>query len=70
MRRALAEFHADGIKTTAPFLARILSEKDFRTGHYDTGFVENMKRSAMHKRLRSLMSSLSEAFHHPHNVDD
>jgi acetyl-CoA carboxylase, biotin carboxylase subunit len=70
MRRALAEFSADGIKTTVPFLQRILHAKDFRTGHYDTGFVENMKRSEMRKWLHSLMRNLSETLHHPHNVRD
>ncbi len=70
MRRALAEFSANGVKTTAPFLMRILKEKDFRTGHYDTGFVENMKRSELRKSLHSLMRSLKESFHHPNNVHD
>ena len=69
MRRALAEFSTDGIKTTAPFLERILKEKDFRTGHYDTGFVENMKHGELHKWLHSVMRGLSESFHHPEHVD-
>lgn len=67
MLRALGEFSADGVKTTVPFLARILSQKDFREGHYDTGFVENMKRSEVHKWLRSLMRNISDSFYHPHN---
>ncbi len=70
MKRALAEFKAEGVKTTVPYLERILGEKDFRTGHYDTNFVENMKHSEFRKRLHSLMHSISESFHHPHNVYD
>ena len=70
MRRALEEFSAEGIKTTVPFLERILHERDFRSGRYDTGFVEDMKHSEIHKRLHSLMRSLSESFHHPHGRDD
>jgi len=70
MRRALDEFSADGIKTTVPFLERILHERDFRSGRYDTGFVEDMKHSEIHKRLHALMRSLSDSFHHPHGRED
>ncbi len=70
MRRALGEFKAESIKTTVPFLERILGEKDFRSGHYNTNFVENMKHSEIRKRLHSFMRSLSESFHHPYNVPD
>jgi acetyl-CoA carboxylase, biotin carboxylase subunit len=70
MRRALHEFSADGVKTTAPFLARILKEHDFRTGHYDTGFVENMKRSETRKLLHAFMVGLHEVFRHPDHVEE
>ena len=39
-RRALDEFIVDGVKTTIPFSKRIVTDKDFVTGNYDTGFVE------------------------------
>ena len=39
-RRALDEFIVDGIKTTIPFSQKILNDKDFVSGNYDTGFVE------------------------------
>ena len=39
-RRALDEFIVDGVKTTIPFSKRIVTEKDFVEGNYDTGFVE------------------------------
>ena len=70
MRRALDEFKAEGIKTTVAFLQRILSQKDFVTGRYDTGLVEEMKHSEVHKWLHSLMRNISESFHHPHNIDE
>jgi acetyl-CoA carboxylase biotin carboxylase subunit len=70
MQRALAEFGADGVKTTVPFLQRIICERDFRNGHYDTGFIENMKHGEIRKRLESVMHSISESFHHPMNIDE
>ncbi len=39
-RRALDEFVVEGIKTTIPFQKRILTNKDFVAGKYDTGFIE------------------------------
>ena len=41
-RRALSEFVVDGIKTTIPFQQKVLTNKSFIDGKYDTGFVENM----------------------------
>ncbi|HEX6984540.1 MAG TPA: ATP-grasp domain-containing protein, partial [Planctomycetaceae bacterium] len=40
MRRALAEFEVDGIKTTIPLLRKILAHPDFVEGRVDTTFVE------------------------------
>ena len=39
-RRALDEFIVDGVNTTIPFSQRIVADKDFTSGNYDTGFVE------------------------------
>lgn len=44
-RRALREFIVDGIKTTIPFQQRVLNNKSFIDGKYDTGFVENLMQS-------------------------
>jgi acetyl-CoA carboxylase biotin carboxylase subunit len=41
MQRALAELRVDGIKTTAPFLARLLACETFRDGAMHTRFVES-----------------------------
>jgi acetyl-CoA carboxylase biotin carboxylase subunit len=40
MLRCLTEFVIEPIKTTLPFLRRVLSHPDFQTGSIDTGFVE------------------------------
>ena len=39
-RRALDEFIVDGVKTTIPLSKKIVCDKDFTAGNYDTGFVE------------------------------
>ncbi|MBN1155115.1 acetyl-CoA carboxylase biotin carboxylase subunit [candidate division KSB1 bacterium] len=40
MMRSLEEFIIEGIKTTIPFHQKILQDKDFQSGHFDTKFVE------------------------------
>ncbi|RZL87159.1 MAG: acetyl-CoA carboxylase biotin carboxylase subunit, partial [Variovorax sp.] len=41
MQRALAELRVEGIRTTAPFLARLLACETFRRGAVHTRFVES-----------------------------
>ncbi len=45
-RRALEEFIIDGVKTTIPFSAQVMNNKDFIAGKYDTGFVERFMKGA------------------------
>jgi acetyl/propionyl-CoA carboxylase alpha subunit len=40
MLRALAEFRVMGVSTTIPFCQFVLSDEEFRGGHYTTSFVE------------------------------
>jgi biotin carboxylase len=40
MQRALSEFTIEPIKTTLPFLRKVLAHPDFIEGTVDTGFVE------------------------------
>ena len=40
MIRGLEEFVIEGIKTTIPFHLKILQEKDFQNGKFDTKFIE------------------------------
>ena len=40
MRRSLEEFVLRGVKTTIPFLKRIMEEPDFRAGRFDTSYLD------------------------------
>ena len=40
MHRSLEEYVLRGVKTTIPFLKRIMEEPDFRAGRFDTSFLE------------------------------
>jgi acetyl-CoA carboxylase biotin carboxylase subunit len=40
MRRALAEFSLEGVRTTVPLLLEILHDEPFVSGHYDTGYLD------------------------------
>ncbi len=42
MRRALEEYYITGIKTTVAFHSAIMRSAEFRSGKYDTGFVEKV----------------------------
>jgi acetyl-CoA carboxylase biotin carboxylase subunit len=42
LERCLDEFVVSGIHTTIPFFKRILRQAAFVSGHYDTGFVEDV----------------------------
>lgn len=39
MRRALREYHVEGIKSNVSFFLEILKDPDFRNGDFDTGFI-------------------------------
>lgn len=43
MRRALHEYKITGVKTSIPFLARIMEAPAFRSGKYNTHFIEENK---------------------------
>jgi acetyl-CoA carboxylase biotin carboxylase subunit len=40
MRRALAEYHITGLKTTIPFFRVVMNDREFFDGNLDTGFIE------------------------------
>jgi acetyl-CoA carboxylase biotin carboxylase subunit len=40
MRRALAEYHIAGLKTTIPFFRVVMRDREFVDGNLDTGFIE------------------------------
>lgn len=43
MRRALQEFHIEGIKTTIPLHLQLLDDKDFQSGNFTTAFMDTFK---------------------------
>ena len=43
MKRALYEYKITGVKTSIKFLERIMDTPDFRSGNYDTNFIEKNK---------------------------
>jgi acetyl-CoA carboxylase biotin carboxylase subunit len=47
MMRALREFEIDGVPTTVPFHRRVVAHDSFRTGRFDTSFVERMAPDAV-----------------------
>ncbi len=40
MKRALSEYKIIGVKTSIPFLDKIMDSEEFLNGNYDTGFIE------------------------------
>ena len=44
MKRALAEFEVEGIRTTIPFHQKMMENEDFISNDYDTKYVENYKK--------------------------
>jgi acetyl-CoA carboxylase biotin carboxylase subunit len=43
MKRALGEFHIEGIKTTIPFHIQVMDHPEFKKGTYTTKFLERWK---------------------------
>jgi acetyl-CoA carboxylase biotin carboxylase subunit len=41
MKRALQEFFIDGIKTTIPFHLKLMDDETFKSGQFNTGFLDN-----------------------------
>jgi acetyl-CoA carboxylase biotin carboxylase subunit len=51
MRRALYEYKITGVKTSIKFLEKIMETEDFKTGTYDTNFIEKNKDFLTEKSL-------------------
>lgn len=47
MKRALAEFKIEGIKTTIPFHKALMEHEDFKAGNFNTKFIESFDFSTM-----------------------
>ena len=42
-KRALEEFTVEGIKTTIPFHLKVLEDRKFLSGNFDTSFLESFE---------------------------
>jgi acetyl-CoA carboxylase biotin carboxylase subunit len=54
MKRALHEYKITGIKTSIPFLERIMENTDFVLGQYDTGLIENNSDTLFNSKVCNL----------------
>jgi acetyl-CoA carboxylase biotin carboxylase subunit len=54
MQRALGEYSVKGIKTTIPFHARVMTDRTFLAGAYDTNFIDHQFEPADANRTRPL----------------
>jgi acetyl-CoA carboxylase biotin carboxylase subunit len=45
MRRALREYHIDGIKSNIGFFQELLGDREFLSGDFDTGFIDRWQKS-------------------------
>lgn len=50
MKRALYAYKITGVKTSIPFLARIMENEDFKKGNYNTHFIEKNMEFLMDKQ--------------------
>jgi acetyl-CoA carboxylase biotin carboxylase subunit len=45
MQRALREYRIEGIRSNIPFFLELLDRQDFRSGDFDTGFIDQWRHS-------------------------
>jgi pyruvate carboxylase subunit A len=64
-RRALSDMVVYGVKTTIPYYQQILKHPDFRSGHFNTGFVEahpELTRYSEQRPPEALAAAVAAAF--------
>ena len=59
IRRALGEYHIEGIKTNISFFLEILDNSDFRKANFDTGFIDRWLQT---RTAESTLPELSRDF--------
>ena len=69
MHRSLDEFIIRGVKTTIPFLKKIMKDPDFKSGNFDTGYIDRKPELMDYKEYREssdLVAAISAAIaaHH------
>jgi acetyl-CoA carboxylase biotin carboxylase subunit len=63
MKLALEEFSVKNVRTTIPFLARIIDNPRFREGDYRTDLLERLQADDDHHRLKGFMHKFMESLH-------
>ncbi len=74
MKRALYEYKITGIKTTIPFLERIMKEPDFVNGNYDTHFIQKNNETLLPKELKKHIiiqdiAAITAFYHYSKNLE-
>jgi acetyl-CoA carboxylase biotin carboxylase subunit len=68
MRRALGEYHIEGIKSNIGFFQQLLQDPEFQSGDFDTGFIERWQKSrGAHRRADSpdrFLAAIAAALFH------
>ncbi|TCO06042.1 acetyl-CoA carboxylase biotin carboxylase subunit [Natronoflexus pectinivorans] len=67
--KALRQFHVKGVKTTIPFCKAVLSNPLFRSGYFDTSFVETAMDSPVHREPQEeFLAALLSVYAQTHNT--
>jgi acetyl-CoA carboxylase biotin carboxylase subunit len=71
-RRALAEYRVRGIATNTAFFQKLLSDSDFISGEYDTGFLSAERMAAWpndeHQEEVAVIAAAIAAYERDHKV--
>lgn len=64
MLNALANLQIKGVKTTIPFDKAVLRNKIFRSGDFDTSFIEKMETLVHHEENEEILAALFTVLHY------
>jgi acetyl-CoA carboxylase biotin carboxylase subunit len=66
---SLQQFHVKGIKTTIPFCKAVLHNEAFRSGNFDTSFIETQLESTVYREeSEELLAALLSIYTHTHET--
>ncbi len=66
---SLHQFHIKGIKTTIPFCKAVLHNEAFRSGNFDTSFIETQLKSLVYREENEeLLAALLAVYTHTHET--
>ncbi len=66
---SLQQFHVKGIKTTIPFCKAVLHNNAFRSGNFDTSFIETQLESMVYREeSEELLAALLSVYTHTHDT--